>query len=61
MAHDPGPSHGGGDKILPAERVLTSDSAAEHGPDDAGGKQAPIQDYDVERVEKVYRCVYSLS
>jgi hypothetical protein len=60
MAHDPGPSPADDDKIA---RILTSDSASrQDGAAQGGGTNSrppPIQVYDIERVEKVYRSVHS--
>ncbi|KAL2261252.1 hypothetical protein VTK26DRAFT_4523 [Humicola hyalothermophila] len=64
MAHDPGPSQGGGDVKLPpsVSPVLVGSSdddgaapALDSRDRDRGGNRAPIQDYDVARVEQVYR------
>lgn len=64
MAHDPGSSHyhGGGDddiKLPPSVEspVLVNSSSDSAVPPqaDQGGNRAPIQEYDVARVEQVYR------
>lgn len=55
MVHDPGSSRGD-DKVPSETQVLPTDDAAHHD-GDQGGSRAPIQEYDVERVEQVYRFV----
>ena len=63
MAHDPGPAHAADDKLV---HVLTSDSTAPpNQPQDAeqgttSTNQPPIEEYTVERVEKVYRSAFPL-
>ena len=64
MAHDPGPAHAADDKMA---RVLTSDSTPpnKQAQDDAeqattSTHQPPIEEYTIERVEKVYRCALPL-
>ncbi|KAL2017593.1 hypothetical protein VTK56DRAFT_1966 [Thermocarpiscus australiensis] len=55
MAHDPGPPQGD-DKVPAGKQVLTSDIAPSRQDADQGRTtRPPIQDYDIERVEQVYR------
>lgn len=61
MAHDPGQAQAlAGDKVA---RVLTSDSTPPQNGNQVGNQgggsssRAPIQEYSIERVEKVYRSV----
>lgn len=63
MAHDPGSAHHANDKFTQA---LTSDGASRHDGDanadnsvaGSSSRAPPIQEYSVERVEKVYRFVF---
>jgi hypothetical protein len=57
MAHDPGPAEAGDSKVA---QVLNADEHGLQGGNNVSTSAPPIQDYDVERVEKVYRLVFSL-
>ncbi|SPQ22015.1 ce2c0ac2-1d3e-4693-b8a1-06c3f59f6a8f [Thermothielavioides terrestris] len=52
MAHDPGPAEAGDSKVA---QVLNADEHGLQGGNNVSTSAPPIQDYDVERVEKVYR------